>query len=98
MMQGKQCFFRVIRFIKELGICPTCGEKGQLFKSGINSYHCSFCSCTSIIERDRLIVQWYVMDEHGRRVLKSQEVLVDEPKWANMLRDIRRKIRQGKLR
>jgi len=98
MMRGKEVFFRIIRFVKELGICPICNEKGHLSKSGTNSYYCSSCECNSIIEKDKLIMQWYTIDEHGRRVLKSQEILVGEPKWMNMLRDIRRKIRQGKLR
>lgn len=97
-MQGKEVFFRVIRFIKELGICPICNEKGHLSKSGISSYHCSGCECNSIIEKDKLIMQWYIIDEEGRRVLKSREIFVGEVTWTNLLKDIRQRIRQRKLR
>jgi len=81
-MPRKEFFLKAIRLARK-GYCLCCWEK-HLRKSGINSYICSSCKDTNIIEKDYVIIQWYVI-RHGIRVLRSRKIHANNKRWKEMI-------------
>jgi len=94
--RGKGCkeiFLKCIDFTNRLGVCPTCYERKHLSKVDTDAYYCSYCNCTSTIGKDYIIISWYVI-HHGRRELRSNKIPSSAPRWAEMLKAIRRHYRR----
>lgn len=81
-MPKKEFFLKAIRLARR-GYCLGCWEK-RLHKSGIGSYFCSYCGYTIVIEKDCIIIQWYVI-KHGSRILRNRKIHADSNRWKEMI-------------
>jgi len=87
---SRDIFYKVVEAVKRDGFCISCWQMSFCKKSGLKTLTCTKCKTSVIIERDRIIQEWYVIDECcGERKLKSSEIFADNPYWLKTLRHIR---------
>jgi len=80
-------FHKALELIADVGICPVCYRR-TMGKSGLNSYYCTYCEVTMLIEKDLVIFKEYKI-RHGRRVLETHECHSDRYVWEDMVNRVK---------